>query len=147
MYIHGGKNSAYVNPHIPAVGLGSTLEPMLGELRPQEDWLRIFQAILDETTVSTSFETPRKRQFRYYSGGEGRDSPDADLLASFSAWDFETIGSEEVKRLAQSIHSMETHLKQFQIAVGEDVDQLISKVQDVKAVVCTATRCITRHCG
>lgn len=135
VYILGGKNAAFTNPHIPVASIGGLLDSMLGEYRPREEWLKIFQSILDETVPPSTFETPRKRQFRYYAISETSDIPDEDLVASFGSWDFEAMGSSDLRRFATAIQGLDARLRQFQLAVGEDVDQLTSKLQEVKSVV------------
>jgi hypothetical protein len=68
VYINAGRNAAYTNLHIAALALGPDLNVFLGELRPREDWLHIFQVYLDELMPQPSykdFTTPKKWKYRY----------------------------------------------------------------------------------
>ena len=85
-----------------------------------------------------TFETPRKRQFRRYTVPETSDISDEDLVASFGSWDFEAMRSSDFQCLATTLQGLDMLLRQFQLAVGEDVDQLTNKLKEVRAVIGSA---------
>ena len=139
VYVNAGRNSAYSDPHVPRAAFGPSLDSLLGELHPREDWLLIFQDFLDsfqDQPVSTKpLSTPRKRKFRYLP-----DPTDlavgASPLSSFSSWEFEEQ-TEPLKSLATALRKFESRFTDFPLAVGEDVDLLFNKLHDVKAMVGT----------
>jgi hypothetical protein len=64
IYINAGKNSEFSDPHVPSMYMGPLLAAHLGELRPREDWLQIFQVLLDENDATLPMTkdvvTPKK---------------------------------------------------------------------------------------
>jgi len=136
LYINAGRNAAYTNPSLP-----SSLFTFLGELHPHEDWLRIFQAYLDEETSGTetkAYVTPKKCKHRYLEdeANLAMDSP-LELAPSFSSWDNDH--PENMQAFAAALKNLESRFVSFQRATGEDVESLITKIQEVKAVIETPT--------
>jgi hypothetical protein len=132
VYINAGRNAAFTDPHVPVDVLGSSLPTLLSELHPREDWLRIFQSFLDlvpPDPSATSLVTPKKRKFRYLP--DETDSSGDSPLSSFSSWDVDQ--GDVGKAVSAALHKLENRFTEFQIAVGEDVDSLFLKLQELKA--------------
>jgi len=139
VYVNAGRNAAYTDPHVPKEAVGTALTSLLGELHPREEWLLLFQDCLDSMEGASgaikSLSTPRKRKFRYLSDPTDLavgESP----LSSFSSWEMDDQ-SEPLKALATAFRKFETRFTDFQLSVGEDVDVLFNKFQDLKASVGT----------
>lgn len=91
LYINAGQNAVYTNPSLPIAALGSSLPTFMGELCPCKDWLRIFQAYLEEETSAAeakAYMTPKKCKHRYLGDDEdlAMDSP-LESLPSLTSWD------------------------------------------------------------
>jgi len=111
--------------------LGSDLNSYLGELRPREDWLRLFQAVLDENGEDALVKpliTPKKHKHRYLL----ENSPSG--LSTMESWD-PMDPSETVKILSDQLRQVDQRLTDFQLRVGDDVDMLFTRVQEIKASV------------
>ena len=131
VYVNAGKGAAFSDPHVPATFLGSDLSSYLGELRPREDWLRLFQAVLDENGEDNAVKpliTPKKRKHRYFL----EDSPSG--LSTMESWD-PMDSPEPVTILSDRLRQVDQRLTNFQLRVGDDVDMLFTRIQDVKASV------------
>jgi hypothetical protein len=139
VYINAGRNAAFTDPHAHQDAFGASLTPLLGELHPREDWLLMFQGFLDAFVATApsvkALTTPRKRKLRYLPDPDGipasgsLDSP----LSSFSSWDMDQPDS--LKQLATAFGRLESKFSAFQVAVGEDVDDLLARLHDFKAVL------------
>lgn len=130
VYISGGKKSAFTYPHLPAVASGTNLNIMLGKLRPREDWLCIFQSMLEESAPEPKFEssvvTPKKRKFWYLTVSDNMATDDPLLSSSFSLWALDT--PDAIKTLVFSVQNLDTKLRDFQLTVSEDVDAIITRI-------------------
>lgn len=109
------------------------------ELHLREEWLLLFQDYLDSMegppAAIKSLSTPRKWKFRYLPDPTDLavgESP----LSSFSSWEMDDQ-SEPLKALATAFRKFETRFTDFQLFVGEDVDALFNKFQDLRALVGT----------
>lgn len=88
VYISGAKTSAFSNPRLPALIIGSTLPSLLQQTHPRDEWLQIFQGILD--TQSDIFQplsaaTPKKRRICYDLAEEEDDTTAEALISSFNS--------------------------------------------------------------
>jgi hypothetical protein len=139
VYINAGRNAAFTDPHLPETAFGGSLSSLFSEFYPREEWLIIFQGFMEDTAPSQvsskALVTPRKRKFRYLPDPDSTvtagplDSP----LSSFSSWDMDQPDS--MKQLGSLFRRFETRFSAFQLAVGEDVDLLVARVQDLKALL------------
>lgn len=133
VYINAGRNAAFTDPHVPSLAFGSVLPELLGELHPREEWLRIFQGFLDEVApepLAGTLITPRKRKYRYLpDNGEAQDTESP--LSFFSSSDVDQ--PEFGKTLFTALQKLDHRFSEFQRAVGDDVDSLFAKLQDIKA--------------
>jgi hypothetical protein len=77
-----------------------------------------------------SLITPRKRKFRYLPDVIDRE-PGESPLSSLASCD--VAQSDFGKHLVTAFHSLEQRFSAFQVAVGEDVDALFYKLQEIKA--------------
>lgn len=105
VYIRCGKNSAYAHPRLPIDSIGGSLNLMLGELRPREDWLKIFQSYLDDSIHSGKAEmllTPKKRKHRYFGQDDDTLGVDDNVLEALSSWELETTGADSLRLLLSS---------------------------------------------
>jgi hypothetical protein len=134
VYINAGRNAAYTDLHVSSTAFGSALPNLMSELHPREDWLIIFQGFLEDSipeVLTGTLVTPRKRKFRYLPDpvdilGAVGDSP----LTSLTSWDADQ--PELAKNIVTALQKLENCFADFQVAVGEDVDALFSKLQDIK---------------
>jgi hypothetical protein len=136
VYINAGRNAAYTDPHVSSTAFGSALPNLMGELHPHEDWLRIFQGFLDDSISEVptgTLVTPRKRKFRYLPDPIDIPAVGDSPITSLTSWDAEQ--PELTKNMVNALQKLENRFADFQMAVGEDVDALFSKLQDLKAVV------------
>lgn len=136
VYINAGRNAAYTDPHVSSTAFGSALPNLMGELHPHEDWLRIFQGFLDDSISEVptgTLVTPRKRKFRYLPDPIDIPAVGDYPITSLTSWDAEQ--PEFTKNMVNALQKLENRFADFQMAVGEDVDALFSKLQDLKAVV------------
>jgi hypothetical protein len=138
VYINAGKNAAFTDPHLPVSYMGSDLNTYLGELRPREDWLRIFQAYMEENeesnTVSKVLVTPKKRKHRFLSDPIMTETDAGDLLLLSSSWEA-TDSNEILKALTTAFQQLDQRLTEFQLSAGDDVDTLFGRTQDIKASI------------
>lgn len=136
LYVIGGKTFAFTNPRVPSLVVGNALSSLLQELHPREEWLQIFQTLLDSQVLPSqpsSIATPKKKRHRYLSDDDDIPLPEDGLLASFSSWDLDAIGGDDMRRLIIHIQSLDANLKQFQLLVGDDMDTVFQRVQELKA--------------
>jgi hypothetical protein len=138
VYIIAGRNATFTDPHAPVSAFGSSLTLLLGELHPREEWLAIFQSFLEQSAAVSSarvLATPKKRKYRYLPDTE--DLPTAGSLdsplSSFSSWDMDQPDS--LKQLGTAFGRLESRFSTFQVAVGEDVDTLLARLQDLEALL------------
>jgi len=111
--------------------MGSDLIYYLGELRPREDWLRIFQALLEENEeemIVKPLITPKKRKHRYLM----ETTP--SRLASMESWD-PLESPDSFKDLSEKLQQVDQRLTNFQLRVGDNVDVLFNRVQEIKASI------------
>jgi hypothetical protein len=105
-------------------------------LHSREEWLQIFQTLLDSQVLPSqpsSIATPKKKCHRYLSGDDDIPLHEDGLLASFSSWDLDAIGGDDMRRLLTHIQSLNVNLKQFQLLVGDNMDTVFQRVQELKA--------------
>jgi hypothetical protein len=109
VYINAGCNAAYTDPHVPREAFGTSLEPLLGDLRPREEWLLIFQGFLDsiqDNPATKQLSTPRKRKFRCLPDPSALGD-ESSPLSSFSSWEIDDQ-SEPLKTLASAFRKFES---------------------------------------
>jgi hypothetical protein len=129
VYINAGRNAAYTDPHVSSTAFGSALPNLMGELHPHEDWLRIFQGFLDDSISEVptgTLVTPRKRKFRYLPDPIDIPAVGDSPITSLTSWDAEQ--PELTKNMVNALQKLENRFADFQMAVGEDVDALFSKL-------------------
>jgi hypothetical protein len=91
---------------------------------------------MEDVVPESKFEsmvTPKKRKFCYVSLGDDLATDDPLLSSSLTSWDLDA--PKTVKALANSIQQLDSKLRDFQLAVGEDVDSLLTRVHEVKVLV------------
>jgi hypothetical protein len=136
---------------VAATILGPSLNAFLSELRPHEEWLRLFQYYLDSVDMDLDTKaliTPKKRKYRYVldtPGDAALASFDSGLLSSDSSWDMDP--PEGMRSLAKMLQKLEARLFDFQLAVGDDMDLVTTKIQDVKAVIGTSSASTLKFAG
>jgi hypothetical protein len=133
IYVNAGKGAAFSDPHVPTAYLeASILNAYLAELRPREDWLKIFQAILDDHQDDPDLKpliTPKKRKHRYLTCED--DPSPLSLMASWVPIDT----SESLKFVLDKVQQVDQRLTEFQLRVGDDVDTLFARIQEAKASI------------
>jgi hypothetical protein len=99
---------------------------------------KIFQSYLDDSIHSRKAEmllTPKKRKHRYFGQDDDTLGVDDNVLEALSSWELETTGVDSLRLLLSSQQNLEHQIKQFKLAVGDDVGLLTSRVQELKAVI------------
>jgi hypothetical protein len=81
-----------------------------------------------EDTLVKPLITPKKRKHRYLL----ENSPSG--LSTMESWD-PMDPSETVKILSDQLRQVDQRLTDFQLRVGDDVDMLFTRVQEIKASV------------
>jgi serine/threonine-protein kinase RIO1 len=78
--------------------------------------------------------TPKKRKQRYLEVDEVLVmDPAVEVLESPNSWKSEH--PDAIKILAMAIQNLEGHFTNFQLVTGEDVDGIISKIQEERAAI------------
>ncbi len=111
--------------------MGSDLNYYLGILRPREVWLCIFKALLEENEeemIVKPLITPKKRKHRYLM----ETTP--SRLASMESWD-PLESPDSFKDLSEKLQQVDQRLTNFQLRVGDNVDVLFNRVQEIKASI------------
>lgn len=84
--------------------------------------------------------TPKKRKYCYVPDTPEDivlNSSDLGLLSAPPSWDMDP--PEGMKILAPMIQKLDSRFFDFQLAVGDDMDQVMTKIQDVKAIIGTSS--------
>ncbi len=117
----------------------------------REEWLHLFQYFLDSVDTDAEIKdlvTPKKRKYRYVPDAPEDivlNSSDSGLLSAASSWDMDP--PEGMKNLAQMIQKLDSRFFDFQLAVGDDMDQVMTKIQDVKAIIGTSSASTLHFAG
>jgi hypothetical protein len=136
IYISSNKNFAYSHPHISASLVGNALSTLLEETHPKEEWVRIFQdfsSLLRQESQVISALTPAKRKHRYVM--ESSNVMDEEFIRELASWDFESIPTDDLRRISELLKLLDRRLQDFQIAAGTDVDALYFRSQSLFSMI------------